>query len=108
MVVGLASLEEVAKQVGASRGRGRPRGTGILPEQTIIGLSHVYASVTGLKPGAGGGPFQRFVSAFAKAINRGVFDNDSIVQLIKHARKKDLVSHKPRPSMDDDLPFWRK
>jgi hypothetical protein len=72
MVDGLAALEEIAREVASPRRRGRPPGTGILPEPIISALTRVYEKATGLKAGAGEGPFSKFVSAFAKAVQRSV------------------------------------
>jgi hypothetical protein len=90
MIDGLAALEDVATQVAAPRKRGRPSNTAVMTTPIINELCRVYASSTGLKPGASDGPFGRFVVAFAKAVNRGVFDDDSIVAAIKRARRKTL------------------
>jgi hypothetical protein len=68
------------------KGRGRPRGTSVLPQDYIIGLASVYRNSTGSKPGAGQGPFAWFVSAFCSAIGRQVITDATVIDAIKDAR----------------------
>jgi hypothetical protein len=74
---------------GAHKGRGRPRGTSALSADFIYALAGVYRSSTGSKPGAGKGPFARFVLAFRTAIGRHA-EMDAVIDAIKEARTYSL------------------
>jgi hypothetical protein len=84
----LAALERAAFRAAdeVPKGRGRPKGTAILPSDFIEGLAEVYQNSTGSKPGAGSGPFARFVHTFLTALGRGNIEYDSVVDAIKDAR----------------------
>lgn len=88
---GLAALAVGALRAadGAHKGRGRPRGTSSLPPDFINALAGVYRSSTGSKPGAGDGPFARFVLAFRGAIGRHA-EMDTVIDAIKDARTYSL------------------
>jgi hypothetical protein len=69
VIAGLAALETAAIRAADEvlKGRGRPKGTAILPGDFIEGLAEVYQKSTGSKPGAGDGPFAQFVYEFLTA-----------------------------------------
>jgi hypothetical protein len=87
LLEGLAALESGAVRAadGAHKGRGRPRGTSVLPLYYIIALAAVYRSSTGSKPGAGDGPFAKFVMEFLAALRRNI-EYESVIDAIKDAR----------------------
>lgn len=87
LLEGLAALEAGAVRAadGAHKGRGRPRGTSVLPPDYIIALAAVYRSSTGSKPGAGDGPFAKFVMEFLTALRRNI-EYESVIDAIQDAR----------------------
>jgi hypothetical protein len=87
----LATLEAAASgaAVDLRSGRGRPKETAVLPRRYIYALAHVYRGSTGLKPGAGKGPFARFVYAFLTAVGQRVLEYHSVVDMIKDARSSE-------------------
>ena len=87
---GLAALEEAAARAsdGAQQGPGRPRGSSVLLPAYIRPLADLYRNCTGLKPGAGQGPFARFVGAYVTAIGLGRIEDASLVDIIKHVRAR--------------------
>jgi hypothetical protein len=87
LLEGLAALEAGAVRAadGAHKGRGRPRGTSVLPPDYIIALAAVYRSSTGSKPGAGDGPFAKFVMEFLTALRRNI-EYESVIGAIQDAR----------------------
>ncbi len=97
MMDGLSALEAMAIQVAkdANRKRGRPEGTAILPSEIILRLAGVYQGCTGLEPGAGSGPFARFVSTFLAAMGRGVIGEASLVDAIKQTRREFKLGFRP-------------
>jgi hypothetical protein len=91
-IKGLAHLQEAAvraaTQIKIKRGR---------PEESsysfaIYWLAHIYRSYTGSRPGAGDGPFARFVEAYMSALGRGIV-YDSLVDIIKASRVKAQRRH---------------
>jgi hypothetical protein len=94
VVASLATLETAAHRAAhdVRTERGRPKGTSVLPSDYIIALADLYRRSTGLKPGAGDGPFARFVGAFLTAIGRrdDILDasiNDAIKDARTHSRQ---------------------
>src|SRR5215470_1593423 len=95
---GLAALEAGAARAsaGVRRGPGRPRGSSVLSSGYIHALADLYRQCTGSKPGAGQGPFARFVAVYVTAIghgNVGSITDESLVDAIKSARSQ---AHKNR------------
>lgn len=68
----LAALETISLRAAdeVPTRRGRPKGTSNLPQDFIATLAITYRQSTGLKPGAGEGPFARFVWQFLTAMGR--------------------------------------
>jgi hypothetical protein len=87
----LAALETAAIRAASNlpTGRGRPKGTAILPRGYIEALAVGYRDWTGLKPGAGVGPFARFVCKFLAALGRNI-EYESVIDAIKDARTRSL------------------
>jgi hypothetical protein len=88
-VTGLAALETAAVQAasdayGERTGRNGPRKSSMLLDY-IGALAAVYLESTGVKPGAGHGPFVRFVCAFLAAIRTSISE-DYAVELVQNAR----------------------
>jgi hypothetical protein len=96
VVTSLIALEAAAVRAAddVPRRRGRPRANGILPPGDIEGLAAVYRDITRSRPGAGGGPFAKFVSDFLTAVGRGNIQYDSVIDAIKDARRRAL-EHAP-------------
>jgi hypothetical protein len=94
MTKGLAALEEAAVRAshGAQQGPGRPRGSSVLLSAYIRPLADLYRKCTGLKPGAGQGPFARFVGAYVTAIGLGLIGEDRLVDIIKDVRARTLMN----------------
>jgi hypothetical protein len=69
---------------------GRPKKTWFVPRGSIPVLADVFHNTTGGMPGAGDGPFARFVYAFLRVLGARSFTYDSLVDAIK-----------------DTLPHWR-
>ena len=82
----LAALETTARPQANEipTRRGRPKGTANLPWDFIASLALIYRGSTGLKPGAGDGPFGRFVLEFLIALGRKY---ESLIDDIKDTRK---------------------
>lgn len=105
VVKGLAALQAGAIRAAgdAHKGRGRPRGTSVLPQSYIIALAGLYRDHTGLQPGAGEGPFARFVCAFLAALGRNYIAETTVIDAIKDARARALANpSKWGPSPFDD------
>jgi hypothetical protein len=90
-VAGLAALETAALRAAGEahdkrEGRGRPKGTAVLPTGYIEVLATRYRESTGAKPGVGSGPFVRFVCAFLAAVGRANISEDYVVELAQKAR----------------------
>jgi len=90
-IEGLFVLEKAARRAAANvhRRDGRPKGTSALPPEYIVRLAMLFRSSTGTKPGAGEGPFARFVSAFLDAVGRTIA-NGAVIDAIKSARAQSL------------------
>jgi hypothetical protein len=90
-VAGLLILETTARGAAANihRPDGRPKGTSVLPPEYIVRLAMLFRSSTGTKPGAGEGPFARFVSAFLDAVGRAIAES-AVFDAIKDARTRSL------------------
>jgi hypothetical protein len=90
-VATLAALETAAIRAASNvrTGRGRAKGTAILPRGYIEALAVGYRDWTGLKPGAGVGPFARFVCKFLAALGRNI-GYESVIDAIKDARTRSL------------------
>jgi hypothetical protein len=90
-VAGLAALETAALRAAGeaheerTRHRGPRRGT--VPPDCIDTLWVLYRGSTGVEPGAGHGPFVRFVRAFLAAIRANISE-DYVVELVKDARSR--------------------
>jgi hypothetical protein len=91
VVASLAALETAAIRAASNgpTGRGRPKGTAILPRGYIEALAVGYRDSTGLKPGAGNGPFAKFVCKFLAALGRNI-EYESVIDAIKDARTRSL------------------
>jgi hypothetical protein len=91
---GLAALEDAAVRAcnEAQQGPGRPRGSSVLLSAYIRPLAELYRKCTGLKPGAGQGPFARFVGAYVTAIGLGLIGEDRLVDIIKYVRARTLMN----------------
>jgi hypothetical protein len=101
-IEGMLILESAARRAAANvhRRDGRPKGTSALPSEYVVRLAMLFRSSTGRKPGAGAGPFARFVSAFLDAIGRRIADG-AVIAAIKSARTQSLQ----RPSGWPTSPF---
>ena len=105
LVKSLEALESAASygadHVAAGKRGRRP----VLPWDDIWNLGVVYRDSTGLVPGAGDGPFAKFVMSFFLAVGRpDEIEYDSIIEAIKDARQWALrhpVARKWGPSPFD-------
>jgi hypothetical protein len=90
-IAGLLILETAARRAAANvrRQDGRPKGTSVLPPEYLVRLAMLFRSSTGTRPGAGEGPFARFVSAFLNAVGRTIADS-TVIDAIKNARAQSL------------------
>ena len=87
----------------AHKGRGRPLGKSVLPPDYIYSLAAVYRRHTGSKPGAGDGPFARFLLAFLSAIgHRHNLTDCSVIEAIKDVRTHSLQNPTSLPSPFDN------
>jgi hypothetical protein len=91
VVTSLAALETAAiRAAGDVPTRpGRPKGTANLPWDFIEALAALYRDTTGSKPGAGDGPFAKFVMKFLSALGRNI-EYESVIDAIKDARTRSL------------------
>jgi hypothetical protein len=81
-----AAVLRAADDVPAA-GSGKPA---ILPKDYFHALAEVYRTSTGREPGAGPGPFSKFVMTFRTALDRHKsVDNDSLIEAIKRVRRED-------------------
>jgi hypothetical protein len=90
------AIEDMPKRDG-----GRPGGTGVLPYGVIIILAYLYLDNTERRPGAGRGPFARFVFNFMTALGHPDLVYQTLIDDIKDARKRDLMrpeANRMRPS----------
>jgi hypothetical protein len=107
VVTSLAVLETAAKRAAddvPTRAQ-RPKGTAILPRDYIETLAAVYRDATGSKPGAGNGPFARFIWEFLTALGRCNIEYESVIDAIKDARTwslKHAAANKWGPSPFDE------
>jgi hypothetical protein len=88
-VSSLAALETAALHAANHEkrpGRGRRKGTTVLPAGYIEVLAALYREATGAKPGAGSGPFVRFVCAFLAATGNANISEDYVIELAQAAR----------------------
>lgn len=93
-VEGLSALQTAASRAADAvpRGDGRPEGTAALPWDFIEILANIYRDSTGATPGAGTGPFSRFVYAFVGGLGRSLnITYESMVAAIKVARRQSLA-----------------
>jgi hypothetical protein len=101
MVATLATYQAVALRTADDVPAVPPGKTPILPRSFIIALAEVYRRSTGRKPGAGKGPFARFVVQFRAALDSsqkiadGNVDN-SVIDAIKDALRKERTQKKDR------------
>jgi len=105
VIVSLAALETAACRAAdeVPKARGRPKGSAFLSRGFIEGLAGVYQNSTGSKPGAGDGPFARFVYGFLTALGRGNIEYDSVVDAIKDTR--DRARMRPASTKWGSSPF---
>ena len=99
----LTELELAANQLADEfrKERGRPKGTGALPWNYICALAWDYRKSTGKRPGAGDGPFARFVREFLAAIGQGDKSKHYVFDVIKDAR----THAREHPSKSTPSPF---
>ena len=101
VIASLPALETAAHRAADEipKKDGRPRGTALLRWDFIEVLAKIYRNSTGSKPGAGDGPFARFVYAFITALGRSNVEYLSIVDAIKDTRNQVRMRSSP---FDDD------
>ncbi len=100
----LSELEKLAADQAADevhKRSGRPKGTSDLPWNFIYALADDYRKSTGLRPGAGGGPFARFVHEFLKAVGQDDKSIGYVIDAIKDARRQ----ARKNPSKSTPSPF---
>jgi hypothetical protein len=101
MVTTLATFQAAALRTADDVPAVPPGKIPILPRSFIIALAEVYRRSTGRKPGAGKGPFARFVVQFRAAlepshkITDGYVDN-SVIDAIKDTLRKERTQKKDR------------
>ena len=88
-IAALRAADEIPKKDG------RPRGTALLRWDFIEVLAKIYRNSTGSKPGAGDGPFARFVYEFITALGRRNVEYSSIVDAIKDTRNQARMHSSP-------------
>jgi hypothetical protein len=105
VIASLAALETAARRAAdeVPKARGRPKGSAFLSWGFIEGLGGVYQNSTGSKPGAGDGPFARFVYEFLIAIGRDNIEYESLVDAIKDTRAR--VRTRPAAAKSGPSPF---
>jgi hypothetical protein len=88
VVASLNTLESAARRAarGVRRRGGRPKGTVALPLDYIIALALLYRQSTEVRPGAGPGPFARFVCEFLRGVGQAYPVSASVIDAIKDAR----------------------
>jgi hypothetical protein len=96
---GLLALETAASKAATDPRRrgGRPKGTSILPPEYIVRLAMLFRSSTGTRPGAGEGPFSRFVGVFLNAVGGKIADS-AVIDAIKDARAQSFQQPSGWPS----------
>lgn len=92
---------------------GRPKGTGVVPNEFVEALAAVYRHTTDVKPRSGDGDFAKFVCAVLDALGRyndaedesaaGTLKYDSVLDVIKDARAWSLA--RPVPARLWGSPF---
>jgi hypothetical protein len=104
VIAGLAALETAARRAAdeVPKVRGRPKGA-FLSRGFIEGLAGVYQNSTGSKPGAGAGPFARFVHEFLTAMGGDNIEYESLVDAIKDTRAR--VRTRPAAAKSGPSPF---
>jgi hypothetical protein len=73
----------------------------LLPRDCIQGLTRVYRTRTGAKPGRGAGPFADFAAGFALAVGKTGFSRRSLIDAIQDAHlqfRPSWFDGKPPPS----------
>jgi hypothetical protein len=105
VIASLAALEAAARRAADEipKPRGRPKGSAFLSRGFIEGLAGVYQNSTGSKPGAGDGPFARFVYEFLIAIGRNNIKPESLVDAIKDTRAR--ARTRPAAAKSGPSPF---
>jgi hypothetical protein len=105
VIASLAALETAACRAAdeVPKARGRPKGSAFLSRGVIEGLAEVYQNSTGSKPGAGDGPFARFVYEFLAAVSRGNIEYESVVDAVKDTRAR--VRTRPAATKSGRSPF---
>jgi hypothetical protein len=105
VIASLAALETAACRAADKvfKARGRPKGSAFLSRGVIEGLAGVYQNSTGSKPGAGDGPFARFVYEFLTAVGGGNIEYESVVDGIKDTRAR--VRARPAAAKSGTSPF---
>jgi hypothetical protein len=88
-IAALRAADEIPKKDG------RPRGTALLRWDFIEVLAKIYRNSTDSKPGAGDGPFARFVYEFITALGRRNVEYPSIVDAIKDTRNQVRMRSSP-------------
>jgi hypothetical protein len=101
MVNTLATYQAAALRTADDVPAVPPGKTPILPRSFIIALAEVYRRSTGRKPGAGNGPFARFVVQFRAALDTSYKTtdgnvDDSVIDAIKDALRKERTQKKDR------------
>ena len=89
-VAELVTLQTAASRVADKppmKQEGRPT---VLPQDLVVSLAHLYREATERKPGAGPGPFARFVAEFLEAIGLRDIASATVIDAIKRARERDL------------------
>jgi hypothetical protein len=97
VIASLPALETAALRAADEipKKGGRPRGTALLRWDFIEVLAEIYRNSTGSKPGAGDGPFARFVYEFITALGRRNVEYPSIVDAIKGTRSQVRMRSSP-------------
>jgi hypothetical protein len=94
VITGLAVLRDAAVRAATEIKvkLGRRRGSSDLNSLSVYWLAQIYRIHTGLKPGAGDGPFARFAVASVTALGVTI-QHETIVDIIKEARAKARRTH---------------
>jgi len=93
VVASLSALEAAAQRAadGVRAKAGRPKGTAVLQKDEIEGLAAVYRDSTGSTPGAGDGPFAKFVMEVLTALGRHLA-YESVIDAIKDSGLRALMT----------------
>jgi hypothetical protein len=105
VIASLAALEAAARRAAdeVPKPRGRPKGSALLSPGFIEGLAGVYQNSTRSKPGAGDGPFARFVYEFLTAMGGYNIEYESLVDAIKDTRAR--IRTRPAAAKSGPSPF---